>query len=186
VEQILSVYWSPATIGLIVGSLVIIFVAFSILKYVKRKLRKWVYTAIGSGKTLLIGTLLFGGGESVPAFFQSTPIAFQQTINAADFDVDYGDNRLTFENDDDVHGYVEHKDRNVVLFVQTNIEAPESVQSLRQLAQSFAPTAKVDAKIDELVRTKVNKRVSFAGGYLELKGNVLSFQVEKPYYLGTE
>jgi len=178
-EDFFSLEWEPVTIGLIVVSVLIIMVSFSILRKVKRALRKWVYTSIGSGKALLIGTLLFGGNEEVPVFLQATPLAFQQTIQAADYDFNYQDGRLMFQNDDGVRGHLEHVDQRIILVVQTDIKTPASIQSLRQLAQSFSQTAKVDTALSELIKNKTNRKVNIPGGEIELKGTQLSLQLAK-------
>ncbi|WP_134683997.1 hypothetical protein [Brevibacillus migulae] len=177
--DLFSLKWEPVTICLIVASVLIIIVSFSILGKVKRALRKWVYTSIGSGKALLVGTLLFGGNEEVPIFLQATPLDFQQTIESADYDFDYQEGRLMFQSEDGVRGHLEHVDQRIILFVQTDIKTPASIQSLRQLAQSFSQTAKVDTALSELIKKRTNQKVDIPGGEIELKGTRLSLQLEK-------
>lgn len=174
-------HWDPTMIVLIlIAGLLIVFSAFALFKKAKRAVRRWHYASLASGKALLIGTLLFGGGDEVQALLEYTPYSFQQTMLSSDFDFDYKDDRILFSKDEVISGYVQIDDRNVKVFMSAEISAPKNLQTVYKVVDSFTPTSREAAQIRDLVNKKLNRQIRFAHGYVELKGNKVEVMLERP------
>lgn len=173
--------WDSTQIALIILAVVlIVYAVVALLKKAKRAVRRWHFASLFSGKALLIGTLLFGGEDEVQAFLQYTPYSFQQTILSSDFEFDYKDNRLLFAKDDTLSGSIQLDNQHVEVFVSAQISTPQNLQTFYQVVTSLTPSAQEISQIRELVNKKVNRKIGFTQGYVELKGSTVEIMLERP------
>lgn len=173
--------WNAATIALILLAVVlIVYAVIALFKKARKAVRRFHFASLFSGKALLIGTLLFGGNDEVEALLQYTPYSFQQTLLSSDFEFDYQDNRLHFAKDEALSGFIQLEDQNVRVLVSAQISAPKNLQTFYQVVTSLRLTAQEALQIKELVNKKVNRKLSFAHGYVELKGNTVELMLERP------
>lgn len=173
--------WDATAIALLLLAVfLIVYAVIALFKKAKRAVRRLHFASLFSGKALLIGTLLFGGNDEVEALLQFTPYSFQQTLLSSDFEFDYKDNRLLFAKDDALSGSIQLKDENVRVLVSAQIGAPKNVQTFYQVVSALGPTTQEVVQIKDLVHKKVNRKLSFAHGYVELKGTTVELMLERP------
>jgi hypothetical protein len=158
----------------------IVFSARALFKKAKKALRKRYFAGLISGKALLIGTLLLGGGDDVQTLLRLTPSPFQQFMLASDFDLDDRDNRILFSKDKAVSGYVQFEEQRATVFLSAEIGYPQSVQTVYEAVNAFAPSAQAVSSIQELIRQKVNRRILLPNGYVEVKGSKVEVRLERP------
>ncbi|KQL49715.1 hypothetical protein AN963_08330 [Brevibacillus choshinensis] len=114
------------------------------------------------------------------ALLQYTPYSFQQALLSSDFELDYKDNCILFAKDESLSGSIQLKDQNVRVFVSAQISAPKNLRTFYQVVTSLSPTTQEVLQIKELVNKKVNRKLSFTHGYVELKGSTVELMLERP------
>jgi|GEM_PF-1677154 hypothetical protein len=149
-------------------------------KKAKRALSKRYFAGLISGKALLIGTLLLGGGDDVQTLLRHTPSPFQQFMLASDFDLDVKDNRILFSKEKAISGYVQFEEQRATVFLTAEISYPQSVQTVCEAVNAFAPSAQAVSAIQELIRQKVNRRIPLPNGYVEVNGSNVKVQLDRP------
>ncbi len=174
-------HWNATTSALLLLAVaLIVYAVIALFKKARRKVRKFHFASLFSGKALLIGTLLFGGNDEMEALLQSTPYSFQQALLSSDFEFDYKDKRLLFANDEALSGSIQLEDQTVRVFVSAQISAPKNLQTFYQVVTSLTPTTQEVSQIKELVNQKANRKLSFSHGYVELRGSTVEFMLERP------
>jgi hypothetical protein len=167
-------------IYLLLGALVILLFSMRpFIKKLRRKVRKRIYGTIASSKGLLLVLLLFGGNSDVSEVLQYTPAGFQTSLLASHYDIDYSDSTIHFTSNRGVNGTVGMHNNKVLLSLIITLSTPKSLETAKELAQSFTVTSALTRQMDELIRKKGNRRIQIEDGYLEVKDGVMYLQVER-------